>query len=434
MPVATSNSRLAETATTDHDANFSVTFRHRLRFTHDVWGADADVLFDLLEPSDGPARVLVIVDADLVAADEDLLPRIGDRFGDRSTTATLVAAPTVVRGGEASKQDQSVVDEVLHAINEADLDRRSYVVAVGGGAMLDAVGYAATIAHRGVRLVRLPTTTLAQADSGVGVKNAINRFGKKNWQGTFAVPHAVINDATLLETLPDREFSAGFSEAVKVALLKDGQFFTELCNNAKQIAGRDGEMSRSAIRQSALWHLRHITAGGDPFEMLEARPLDFGHWSAHRLEAMSGFQLRHGEAVAVGLALDCLYSVETQGLSPAVAERVIGCLHDLGLPVMHSLLRREDDLLAGLEEFRQHLGGRLTITLLQDVARPIDVHDIDDAVMRRCLRDLVDRADGFQEISLIYLIDADEAAGCDVTAPPLAGPTSLAYLARAPVS
>ena len=91
--------------------------------------------------------------------------------------------------------------------------------------MLDAVGFAAAIAHRGIRLVRLPTTTLAQADSGVGVKNGVNLFGKKNWLGAFAVPWAVLNDTALLATLPDRDFVAGFSEAVKVALLKSPEVF-----------------------------------------------------------------------------------------------------------------------------------------------------------------------------------------------------------------
>jgi 3-dehydroquinate synthase len=239
-----------------------------------------------------------------------------------------------------------------------------------------------------LRLVRLPTTTLAQADSGVGVKNAVNLFGKKNWLGTFAVPWAVINDTTLLATLPDRDFVCGFSEAVKVSLLKDPKMFAGLCETAARIRRRDLTVALPAIRASADWHRRHITCGGDPFESLEARPLDFGHWSAHRLEAMTDFQVRHGEAVSIGLALDTVYSSLALGLSSEVADRVLRCLADLGLPLGHPALRDGDALFQGLEEFRQHLGGRLTLTMLRGVGDPIDVHEIDEALMRKALRRL----------------------------------------------
>jgi 3-dehydroquinate synthase len=374
-----------------YDVPFSVPFVHRLRFTNDVLGDDADVLLDCLE-SDGRARVMVVVDGGVLSGSPQLGGRLDRLFKRHSTRLEQVGDTVIITGGEACKNDGAAVDQVLRAINDNDLDRRNYVLVIGGGAVLDAVGYAAAVAHRGVRLVRLPTTTLAQDDSGIGVKNAVNLFGKKNWKGSFAVPWAVINDEALLATLPDREFRNGFSEAVKVALLKDPAFFDELCRNAKKIANRDPAASRSAIEQSALWHLKHITRGGDPFEALEARPLDFGHWSAHKLEPMTDFALRHGEAVAIGLAIDCLYSVQTQGLDPADAERVIRCLTDLGLPLDHESLAREDEIMLGLEEFRQHLGGRLTITLIRALGDPVDVHEIDDQVMRQSIRNLRERA------------------------------------------
>ena len=374
-----------------YDVDFQVPFRHRLRFTSDVLGDDADVLLDCLEPRDKRVRVLVVVDGGVAAGSPGLMDRLAAFFDDHRGRVKLVAEPVLVHGGETCKNGPEAVDTILAAINDNDLDRRNYVLVLGGGAILDAVGYAAAVAHRGVRLVRLPTTTLAQDDSGIGVKNAVNLFGKKNWKGSFAVPWAVINDEALLSTLPDREFRNGFSEAVKVALLKDASFFDELCRNATKIKHRDPEASRSAIEQSALWHLRHITRGGDPFEALEARPLDFGHWSAHKLEPMTDFELRHGEAVGIGLAIDCLYSVEKYGLDPADCERVIKCLEDLGLPMDHESLAREDEILDGLEEFRQHLGGRLTITMLRAPGDPIDIHEVDDDVMRQCIRKLRDR-------------------------------------------
>jgi len=233
-------------------------------------------------------------------------------------------------------------------------------------------------------LIRFPTTTLAQADSGVGVKNAINAFGKKNWKGTFAVPWAVVNDQSLIARLPDRDFRAGFSEAVKVSLLKSPAAFRFLCDHATDIANRDWNAVMPAIRSSVLMHLHHITHGGDPFEMQEARPLDFGHWSAHKLEHLSHFRLRHGEAVAIGVALDTVYSHMVHGLDASDMHRTLTVLQELGLPIFDELLST-DALFDGLEEFRQHLGGRLTVTMLNAVGNSIHVHEIDENTMRKAI-------------------------------------------------
>ncbi len=287
----------------------------------------------------------------------------------------------MITGGEAVKNDPAYLERILKAINDADLDRRSYLIVVGGGAVLDAVGFAAAIAHRGIRLVRLPTTTLAQADSGVGVKTAINYFGKKNWLGAFATPWAVINDTALLSSLPDRDFLCGFSEAVKVSLLKSPSVFSQICRDASKIRRRDMQAALPIIRASIEFHLAHITQGGDPFEAREARPLDFGHWSAHKLEPMSGFTIRHGEAVAIGVAIDVVYSSLAMGLPTEDADRVLRCLATMGFELDHPLLRDTSILFEGLEEFRQHLGGRLTITMLRAVGDPVDIHEVDDAKM-----------------------------------------------------
>lgn len=368
------------------DAPFAVPFDHRLRFTGDILGTDRAVLVDLLEPSgDQAARVQVWVDRYVAEARPDLVPALRDFCRSTPDRFQLAGDVHIVAGGEAIKNDFAHLENILKEINDADLDRRSYMLVVGGGAVLDAVGFAAAIAHRGIRLIRLPTTTLAQADSGVGVKTAINYFGKKNWLGAFAVPWAVVNDSALLASLPDRDFVAGFSEAVKVALLKSPAVFDRLCRDAERIGHRDMNAALPMIRASVEFHLAHITRGGDPFEVREARPLDFGHWSAHKLEPMSHFAIRHGEAVAIGLAIDVVYSTLALGLPRADADRIIRCLTDLGFTLSHPLLQETSALLDGLEEFRQHLGGRLTITMLRGIGDPVDVHEIDDALMLRAI-------------------------------------------------
>ncbi len=366
------------------DTTFSVPFVHRLRVTDDVCGRDFPALLDVLDGGDaGPARVLLVVETALAHKAASLVTRLAG-----TDSIQLVADPLWIEGGESSKNSLDTIRHLLQQINAANLDRRSYVIVVGGGAVLDAVGFAAAIAHRGIRLVRLPTTTLAQADSGVGVKNAINYFEKKNWVGTFAVPWAVFNDTGLLDSLPDRDFHSGFSEAVKVALLKDPADFRWLCDHADEIRQRKTDVTQKAIHRSCMLHLRHITAGGDPFEMLEARPLDFGHWSAHRLEPLTEFQIRHGEAVAIGVAIDCIYSSRMFGFPERDMLDVCRCLTRMGISLWHPALHPIDRLLQGLEEFRQHLGGRLTITMLRRVGDPINVHEIDHQEMRSSIETL----------------------------------------------
>jgi 3-dehydroquinate synthase len=376
---------------TSTDVDFTVAFRHRLRFTQDILGSDSHVLADLLESSEGRIpRVQFWLDEHVVTANPDLKHRLHSFARRYSEQFQVIGNPQIVPGGEAVKNDVHILERMLKVLNEADMDRRSYVVVIGGGAVLDAVGFATAIAHRGLRLIRIPTTTLAQADSGIGVKNGVNLFQKKNWLGSFAVPWGVVNDRDLLQTLSDRDFRCGFSEAVKVSLLKEPAFFDRIFLNAGMIAER-GAASWSVIEDSARWHLRHITAGGDPFEMLEARPLDYGHWSAHKLEAMSEFELRHGEAVAIGVAVDTIYSSLVHGLPADDADRVLVALERLGVLIPHPALRRLDELFAGLEEFRQHLGGRLTLTMLEAIGSPVNVHEVDRTRMTEAIRIVADR-------------------------------------------
>ncbi len=358
---------------------FAVPYRHRLVFTDDAFGCDGDLIGGLFEnEACGSVRAQFWVDEGVTRANPHLRGKI-ETWIESQRGRVESAGMFACAGGEIVKNDWAHIERMLAAMHETRLDRRSYIVVVGGGALLDAVGFAAATAHRGIRLIRFPTTTLAQADSGIGVKNAVNRFGKKNWLGTFAVPWAVVNDAALLTTLPQRLWIAGFSEAVKVSLLKSPEIFARLERDAASIVARDRIPSQAAIRSSAELHLLHITEGGDPFELLEARPLDFGHWSAHRLEAMTGFELGHGEAVSVGIALDTVYSWKKFGF--AHAERVLEAMRRLQLPRYHPMLE-DDAVFTGLEEFREHLGGKLTVTMLRDIGRPFEVHEIDYQSMR----------------------------------------------------
>ncbi|HMN96092.1 MAG TPA: 3-dehydroquinate synthase [Phycisphaerales bacterium] len=371
------------------DAPISVDFTHRLRFTRDLFDPANPILREIVElDPESPRRVLVVVDAGVARARPDLDRLIEAYSAAHPGSMRLVSRPIVVEGGEDAKNTTHVLDEVHTAIHLRRICRRSYVLAIGGGAMLDAVGLAAATAHRGVRIIRVPTTTLAQDDAAVGVKNGINLFGKKNYFGTFAVPWAVLNDERFLDTLPDREFLAGLSEIVKVALVKDGGFFEWIEREAERLAAREMPFVGAAIRRSAELHLGHIVSGGDPFEVKEARPLDFGHWSAHRLEQETRFALRHGEAVAIGVALDTLYSARTGRIDGADALRVLRCLRAMRLPISHPKLLDPEVLRGGLEDFREHLGGRVTISVLDRLGAASDVHVVDIDTMVACAEEL----------------------------------------------
>jgi len=363
------------------DSRFSVDFVHRVVFTRGLFQPGNPTLVQTLRG--GASGLAVFVDSGVAAAMPQLESQLNSMLS-AAESAPELRAFLVVPGGEACKNDRTVVDQVLDVVNRHHLCRRSWVLAIGGGAVLDAVGYGAAVSHRGVRLIRAPSTVLAQDDAGLGVKNGINRYGKKNFEGTFAVPWAVLNDLDLLASLPDRFWCGGFSEAVKIALLRDRDFFAQIEHRADQIRKRDMSAAVPVIQRCAELHLAHIVGGGDPFESQEARPLDYGHWAAHKLEQLTEFQLSHGEAVAIGVALDTRYSAEIGWLTHGESDRVLSCLERLGLPVSHPALA-DTRLTEGLEEFREHLGGNLTVTLLRGIGSPSDANAMSTDAIRRSI-------------------------------------------------
>ncbi len=365
------------------NAPFSVAWEHRLCFTNNSFddGGDVSRVLEILHP----VKVLPVLDLGLTKANKSIFDEVCNWSTKQAFTVTT---PLTVTGGEDAKNDFSVVEKVLHAINNERLCRKSCVLVIGGGAVLDAVGFATSIAHRGIPLVRMPTTTLSACDSGMGVKNGVNYFGKKNFIGVFDPPFAVINDFDLLKSLDDRHWRSGLSEAVKVSLIKDPEFFKEIESKSSQLNQRDMDAMSDVIKKSALLHLQHITEGGDPFERLEARPLDFGHWSAHKLEQLTSNELTHGEAVAIGLAIDVQCSVILGYLQEDTAKKIIALLLELGLPISHPSMS-DPLLLQGIEEFREHLGGTLTLLMLRDIGDPINIHELDAQVVRQAVLNLL---------------------------------------------
>ncbi|MFK7994378.1 MAG: 3-dehydroquinate synthase [Granulosicoccus sp.] len=375
-----------------HQASFSVSFNYPVVFTSQVFDTNNPVLVQtlgLLEP-EKRHRVLVLIDEGVAAHTPQLAESWLAYAEHYSASIASVGTPIIVPGGESAKDDIELQDRLSQYIEFNGIDRHSYIIAIGGGAMLDAVGLASATAHRGVRLIRMPTTVLAQNDAGIGVKNGINRFGQKNWYGTFSPPFAVINDDQFLQTLGAVDQRAGMAEAVKVALIKDAEFFDWIESNTQALARFENEAVTYLIERCAQLHLQQITKAGDPFEKGTARPLDFGHWAAHRLEKMTHNRLSHGDAVAIGMILDSRYAQLTGLLGANSLDRIIRVLQALGFPLYDPALNQRNEkgdrmVIAGLTDFQRHLGGQLSITLLRQIGVGHEVHTMNADLLEQAL-------------------------------------------------
>jgi 3-dehydroquinate synthase len=371
---------------------FSIRYDYPVHFTRDLFDQRNVCLRQVVMPgpSARPQRLAVFIDEGVTLAWPQLVNRIADYGAAHAAAMELVGDIVVIPGGEAIKNQHDCVEAILKDLSARHIDRQSYALAIGGGAVLDAVGFAAAIFHRGVRHIRCPTTVLAQSDSGVGVKNAINAFGLKNLLGTFAPPFAVINDQAFLEVLPARDKRAGTAEAVKVALIRDAAFFDWIERESAVLAAFEPNALRTLVRRCAKLHMRQIACGGDPFESGSARPLDFGHWSAHKLETLTRHALRHGEAVAIGIALDSRYSVLAGLLREGEELRVVALLQALGFTLWNDALDLRDAsgrrrVIAGISDFQEHLGGELTVTLLSAIGCGVEVHAMDEELIERAI-------------------------------------------------
>ena len=347
-------------------------------------------------------KVLMVMDEALCRAQPGLIDQVFSYFERHNDCWKLVCDPMQFEGGERTKNSYFHVSEIHSKVEMHHIDRHSYVIAVGGGALLDMAGLASSTAHRGVRHVRIPSTTLSQADSGVGVKNGINAFGKKNFIGAFAPPFAVINDFDLLSSLSDRDKRNGYIEAVKVALIRDHEFYDWIESETEALAAFSPEPMRRLIHRCAELHIDHIATSGDPFEFGSARPLDFGHWAAHKLEQLSEYRIRHGEAVAIGIALDVVYARRTGHLTAGTVDRVLTLIESLGFELFANELLHEDEsgtlqVITGLEEFREHLGGGLTITLLRELGQGFEVHEMNLPLVIESIYELRDRQAGREQ-------------------------------------
>jgi len=301
--------------------------------------------------------------------------------------AGVAASRVIVAAGEGAKSF-AVFAQVCEAIIAARIERGDLVLALGGGVVGDLAGFAASVVRRGLDYVQVPTTLLAQVDSSVGGKTAINSTHGKNLIGTFHQPILVLADTALLDTLPKRQFRAGYAEVAKYALLGDAAFFSWLEANWREVfAG--GPAREHAIAVSCRGKAAIVER--DERETGERQLLNLGHTFGHALEAACGFseRLLHGEAVAAGMALAFGFSARQGFMPPAEAERAIGHLAAVGLPTRLSDipggLLSVDRLLELIAQDKKVKRGMPTFILAHGLGAAFVATDVDAAQLRAFL-------------------------------------------------
>lgn len=346
---------------------------YAVRFSKDCLSPQNGDLAELLRSREPfrRQRAVFVVDAGLAAVQPRAVEAAA-AYAD-SHKANIVAAcpPIVVEGGETVKSRPEICDWLRARFVGAGLDSQSHVVVIGGGALLDAAGFAAATLRRAPRVTRVPTTLLAQASGALSPRCAVNALGRKDALAAFQAPFGVLLDPKFLSPLPDREKRAGLAEIIRTALCGDADFFHWIADHQKQLANLDKRTLETAARWSARLHWE-AASDADPFDEGRARPLDFGRWAALRLEAEAGGELLHGEALAVGTAVDLLLSVLLTGLPPEAARAALEVVAGCGLPLWHGALGFADAdgapaLVSALAEFA--LGGTPSVPLLRGLGR-----------------------------------------------------------------
>ncbi len=383
------------TTTECYNQDFTIRYEYPVYFSKNIFSYENELLASVIKRynEDRIHRLIIFIDDGVVKAFPDLIENIREYFKGRSEKFSLIEEIVILPGGEKSKGNWDSAQKTIEKITEHHICRQSFVIAIGGGSILDIVGFAASLVHRGVRLIRIPTTVLSQNDAGIGVKNGVDGYGVKNLTGTFAPPFAVLNDYSFLKTLEPDYWLGGASEAFKVAIIKDRDFFAFLSEKASALKNRDETVMEEVIKRCAILHLDHIRTSGDPFEFGSARPLDFGHWSGHKLEALSGYKIGHGQGVSLGIALDTRYAFLAGLLSEQESFKIIDALYCSGLPIWTDLFEAingdgEFEIIKGINDFREHLGGQLTITLPDGIGARVEVHEMNLDLVKQAVADL----------------------------------------------
>lgn len=314
-------------------------------------------------------------------------PCVAPLYLERVTQAATQAGatgvlPILIDDGEQAKSWASL-DRVFDALLASRFGRDGLILALGGGVVGDLAGFAAATYQRGIPFVQIPTTLLAQVDSSVGGKTAINHPRGKNMVGAFHQPQAVLADIATLDSLPDRELRAGIAEVIKHGFILDGTFVDWLEGSMGRLLARDREALAHAVRRSC--ELKAAVVAQDERESGLRAVLNFGHTFGHAIEAGLGFGTwLHGEAVAAGMVMAAELSVRAGLLDPADAGRIRTLIARAGLPVAGPKLG-ENRYLELMEVDKKASGGKVRFILLEGVGKAVLRGDLPTAAVRESI-------------------------------------------------
>jgi 3-dehydroquinate synthase len=327
-----------------------------------------------------------------IVTDENVARHLLPRAQAALAGAGVAASHLIVAAGEASKCYR-VFEDLCEAMLSARIERGDLIIALGGGVIGDLAGFAAAVVRRGLDYVQVPTTLLAQVDSSIGGKTAIDSAHGKNLIGAFHQPILVLADTATLDTLPEREFRAGYAEVAKYGLLGDAAFFSWLEANWRDVfAGR--RSSAGCAREYAIavsCRTKAAIVQRDERETGERALLNLGHTFGHALEAACGFSARllHGEAIAAGMALAFAFSARQQLLPAAEAERAVRHLAEVGLPTqlkqIPGPLPPVDRLMDLIAQDKKVKRGTLTFVLVRGIGAAFIATGVDPQAVRAFL-------------------------------------------------
>ena len=332
----------------------------------------------------------VIGDRTVAMVSDETVDRIhAGRIGEWLSSSGLKVQKIAIPAGEQSKS-LATASRLLDWLAQTDIRRRDILLAVGGGVVIDTVGWVASAYMRGIPYINVPTTLLAQVDAAIGGKVGVDHHIAKNLIGAFYAPHAVVSCVDWLATLDARQVRSGLAEAIKMAVICSPQLFAFIEQHLESLLALDVSVLRSLVHAASA--IKCALVERDPYEIDLRRTLNFGHTVGHAVETVTGYgPVLHGEAVAYGMAVAVRVATARGVLAPAVAARITGILRAVRLPVVPAELAvtpAADDVIAALAKVRQVRDGSLRFVLPVGMGSALIAPDVGDDEIRAALTDL----------------------------------------------
>lgn len=333
-----------------------------------------------IEEQQGGYAKFIVTDSNLAAAGHL------KKFTGSNEVPTFIIDPP----GEISKHIQTV-EAIIEKMEEAFLGRDSIIIALGGGTVGDIAGFAAAIFKRGIKVVHIPTTTVAQADSSVGGKTGVDSARSKNAFGAFWQPAGVYIDAATLKTLDELQYRAGLVESVKHALIADAEYFDFLEGNIDKILERDLVVLEKIAESNC--RIKAAVVEEDPTEKNKRRILNYGHTVGHAVESASDYKLLHGEAVAIGIIAAARIETEMGQLKDNRFSRIQDILLKLEMPTIIPSEIKKEKVIEIMRHDKKAVGGRIKFVLLEEIGKTLCkegqyAHDVPEEVLEKILKEM----------------------------------------------